>query len=412
MIFTIIIGVALICICTLRFKLSFIHLILLNLLSVIAALYFVRDTIAPGLIEFFSISAAFYCIGLLSIPRPKYVGVPQLIHFYEVGHPRTYNLALVFPLIMISCLVVYHYYVMEIPLLSEDIEVLRFSQRSSGLLGIPSRLANYAPIVIVIYCALYRNYFRISKSVVYWAILFSVVGLILQGHKSSVLVLVLSLIVAHRFIPSTLREIRYTVVMPAIMLAMVYALAVFHLMETLSGYGVVEYMVERLTTVSVTPLDYAYSGEMKPTLILPSIILHDLIYPFATALGYDVDSINTQLSRDIYGVEPGEFTVPVTPGFIGYFYLEFGKWGTFLASFVVGAFSSLLYRFSELCANVRTKGAAVYFEYVLFLGLTIGNLFYLIPNALIALVLFVLLSIVGEKIKALSISPMRGRAEI
>lgn len=409
MLLTIFIGVILICICTLRFKLSFIHLILLNLLSVIAALYFVRDTIAPGLIEFFSISAAFYCIGLLTISRPKYVGVPQLFHYTERGQLRRNNLVIVFPLLTISILVAYHYYVIGIPLLSEDIEVLRFSQRASGLMGIPSRLANYAPIVIVIYCALYRNYFRISKSVAYWAILVSVIGLILQGHKSSVLVLVLSLIVAYRFIPATLREIKYTVLMPAILLAMVYALAVFYLMETLLGYGVAEYMVERLTTISVAPLDYAYSGEMKPTLILPSIILHDLIYPFATAFGYDVESVNTQLSHGIYGVGGGEFTVPVTPGFIGYFYLEFGKWGTFLASFIVGAISGNLYQITARCTNVRTKGAAMYFEYIFFLGLTIGNLFYLIPNALLALLVFWIFSVVGEKMTALSIVPKRER---
>lgn len=376
------------------------------------ALYFVRDTITPGLLEFFSSAASFYCIGLLSIRRSRHVGIAPLIHLYEGGYPRTNNLVLVVPLITISCLVAYHYYALGIPLLSDDIEVLRFSQRSSGILGIPSRLASYAPIVVVIYGVLYRNYFRVSKRVAYLAILISAIGLTLQGHKSSVLVLVLSLIVAYRFIPTTLREIKYIVVLPAILLAMVYALTVFHLMETLSSYGVAEYVVERLTTVSVAPLDYMYSGEMKPTLLLPSIILHDFIYPFATAFGYDVDTVNTQLSREIYGVLPGDFTVPVTPGFVGYFYLEFGKWGTLLASFVVGGVSGLLYRFSERCTKVRTKGAAVYFEYVLFLGLTTGNLFYLIPNALITLVLFVLLSIVGEKLTEKSMSPLRGRAEI
>lgn len=350
-----------------------------------------EEGISGDLATFFSISLIFFCIGLIigkHFLKANRIISENIYNFKPQKHIAK-NKSLMFAIAIVLLFTAYHYLLIGIPLFSKDIEELRFSFQNSGLLGIPSRLATYGPVVMILFATVYFSTMQINKNAMVKILILSLFLLMLQGHKSSPAILIIALIIAQRIDLKVKQVLKWFVVL-VVPIILIYVYYVFKMMQSLNYYSFISYIVARFSIISITPIKYIYysSQSLDLDLLVPSLILHDLIYPFAKIMGTHVETFNTQLSRALYGIKPYDFTVPVTPTFIGYFFVDFGYYGSFIAAFIVGYLCVWLYNKTMTCRNINALGGLLYLEYVMYVGLTSGNPFYLIPNALLALLLF------------------------
>ena len=88
-------------------------------------------------------------------------------------------------------LIGYHYNVVGIPLFSDDIGVARFQLTGSGLFGIPSRFASYAPTLILLYILCMLNLGVVRKRLAFFLLCIVAVLLLFQGHKSAATIAVI-----------------------------------------------------------------------------------------------------------------------------------------------------------------------------------------------------------------------------
>ena len=94
----------------------------------------------------------------------------------------------------------------------------------------------------------------------------------------------------------------------------------------------------------------------------------------------DVETSNIQLSRFIYNIEDGDFTVPVTPGITAYAFVELGEIGTYIFMFLLSLFILYLYHKTTHSHSIYSIIFILTTEYLLYVGITSGNLFYLVGN--------------------------------
>ena len=87
-----------------------------------------------------------------------------------------------------------------VPFFSANVDVERFQSASSGMMGIPSRLASYAPTLIFIYASVLYNSDILSGKMVAIILSICLTLLVFQGHKSSVAQIILVLIILAPFL--------------------------------------------------------------------------------------------------------------------------------------------------------------------------------------------------------------------
>lgn len=370
-----------------RFKLCFIHLILFALIRILHTTIFFKDALSIGVAEVFSISTSLFCIGLV-VGSKKHNSC-----IIRQGVSGRSTDGLTFAIFIVVLLTTYHYFKIGVPFLSENLETARFSLTGSGILGIPSRVATYGPIVIIILTLVHLAAGKISyyKIIIYFFI--SGILLILQGHKSSPWMLFIGLVIVNRLLGKKANKLWIAMLLIGLPLMVYFVYFTFNKMTSLSNFDFVSYLVARFSVIGILPIDYIISETYTFDLIVPSMSIHDLIYPFAALVGIQIETVNTQLSHLIYRIPDGKFTVPVTPTFIGYFNAEFGLYGGFAAMLFLGYLCSLWYRRVGAKTTIKSIGLSLYIEFLLYVGLTSGNIFYLLPNAILVWIFFDLLMI-------------------
>ena len=284
-------------------------------------------------------------------------------------------------------LIFYHYYIVGIPILSDSIEMSRFQQRGSGMLGIPSRFAAYFPIMLLIFCVIScvkGSFSPIDKKLL---IAVSILLFIVKGDKTALISMIFILIVCYRF---SFDVINYKKIFPFLGVGgAMFFIYMFNSYGSLSDYTLSSYLIDRLSGISLEPVKILFSSVyFDPKLISSSAIINDLLYPIYQILGIPSVTLNTQLSHFIYNSESWGFTVPVTPTIVAYINFEFGLFPGLFVCLMLGWFLSFVYHLPKKNHSTFALTVLLSTEYFIYTGVGSGNMFYLIPNVLLVFTTF------------------------
>lgn len=391
--FITIFSISLIMISAFVFQVSFIHLILFGLVQIgIALLVMQGQLMLQELNNFYLSSVSAFCLGLLSVYfYHRYKKISNVIFENKFNKLNFGEKGLFRATFIFSLFIIFHYFVQGIPILHRDFDIRRFMVASSGLLGIPSRISVYGPIVIMFFNISYYISGWISRKKFIFISSLCLIFILLSGHKSSFISYIYIFICSYRLLKGKMKRNLPIIILLCLPLVFYSIYLQFYYFSTLIKYDFTEYLIQRITYISINPLIHIFYNQPALELVSPYKFLHDLLYPFFKILDLDIVSINTQISHSLYNIPYRDFTVPVTYTFVGYVKLEFGVYGGIIASFGFGIISALIYYLTQNQYTNIGRGAMISFEYLILIGLTSGNLFYLLPNFLFVLILFILL---------------------
>tara|TARA_B110000503_G_C7165363_1_gene421650 strand:- start:1449 stop:2651 length:1203 start_codon:yes stop_codon:yes gene_type:complete len=295
----------------------------------------------------------------------------------------------------------YHYYMTGIPFLSENIHTLRFNLRSSGLFGVPSRLAVYG-ITILFMITLFsfeKNIFRRERIIVYFLII--LIFTAFQSSKSSLVPIFYYLMLCYPFIISKKKFIySYKNFIFFIFITSIYFLFIFDILGSINNLNVLDYLIFRSTVVTYdSGIFLIYNMSHNDfNFAFNNALLNDLLYPIFTLFSSEVTTLNEQLSRALYGNYTGS-SVPVTPGWFAYhnFIFKYSYSLTYLYSLFFGFFIGFLENKtfkSNLLVSRVTLLASLYW---LWGGYSKGNLYYIILNLLLCLSIVYAINIFFKK---------------
>jgi hypothetical protein len=377
----------------LGYNLSTLHLLLLNFVLKVVGLYLIG--IESGefkSLEYFLYFFVSFLIGLFfyssinkeiisSIIRPKIANVQNI---------KDLKLEYIIITLIILFFITYHYIKLGVPLFSSETEILRFQASSSGLLGIPSRIVNFSIIFYFIYLLFMYYYKLIDKKNLFLFSLVPIITILLSGSKSSVIVIFELFMASYRFSSNRLKIKHFLFFFTA---SLIYFYYTFPKYQSLKELNILTYVLQRLTVINANTFDYIIDV-FAPSFSLDfdSVIINDLIYPFNKLFGRsDVMTVNTILSSSFYNVKGFDFAVPVTPGIFGYYYLEFGFYGTIILSFLSAILYVKIYMNANKSVPLVKKTFFVFLEYMLYIAYSTGNPIYTFINYLVgALIIFVL----------------------
>ena len=274
-------------------------------------------------------------------------------------------------------LVAYHYYVIGLPIFSEDIERTRFELMKSGLFGLPSRASIYTPPMLIWLSLLGDRLGLAPRMRVVWFGAGCLL-LIFTGHKSALLTVFIAAAIVFPLVTEASKVyIRYFIA-PLFLGAMLYGLFSFQKMTSL-GSNLGDYVWQRFTDISIMPVYSAYNWSSADEGF--ASIFKEIFFPVSRIIidGFDIFVI--RLSRSIYLVPEGAFTVPVTPGFFAF---HVGVIGVFYA-YVFSAIFTVMY-FLIVSSLYRDRNIFGIFSkslmvYAFYIGFSTGNFYYAISNA-------------------------------
>lgn len=291
-------------------------------------------------------------------------------------------------MITVVALSVLHYIRLgEIPLLSANIDVLRFEVSDSGLFGIPSRGATVGPILLLAcVCAAWSSMTSRMRLV---HIVVIVLLSAIRGHKSALVEYVLYVLLV---VPWVLRADRVFLAGAAGVLS-----GIFVYMSTASyatvdaQYGFLDYIAARSAL---------YQHDLVAFLLNSSIrydamqVGREAIYPILKVLDPSLQTLNQTLSTAYYNVDYGNFTVPVTPGPVGLGILINERYGLPAIAFLTVVGSSFIYNLRKRALDDRVVAGLNYLLFTLFVAVSAGNFFYWMSNSLAsALIILALASV-------------------
>lgn len=290
-------------------------------------------------------------------------------------------------------IIIFHYVLIGIPFLSEQINILRFSQNTSGYAGVPSRIATYIPhlFFILLSLSLGSNIFTKKQMIFFFASVF--LALIAQGNKSSLLqIIFLGIIVyPHTLYKKDYLKYSYLVILASILIAFL----TWNKLNVLEFWLLQDYLVQRYTSIMhetgyfLTGLNYT-----NFILIFENPVLNDLFYPLFKVFTNEVSTLNSQLSRYYYGVLYAEdFSVPVTPGWYSYhlFLFKNSIITTYIFCFFFGLINAFINSWGHNENNFFKKVSSLYILYWLYVGYGSGNIYYLVFNVSFCLFFFLLI---------------------
>lgn len=377
-----------------RFRLSFVQLTLMELARIGIAIYALMGMFSlESLYNYYCTVIIAFCIGMMighyQFTKLKGPFAQDSIDNLSIS---SHKHSLIRASIVFGLFIVYHYSIAGVPFFSHEYEMKRFLVASSGLFGIPSRISVYGPIIITIFSLLYFSKNVLSHREIAGILFLSLLCFWLTGHKSSVVAFIYSIICIYRYIDEAVHKRHFFVIFAGLFVISLASVAIqLPYFYSLENFGFWDYIKVRLSFISIHPLIFIYYDAPDISTITPFAFVHDLLYPFLKLFGQEIYTVNTQISYGLYGTEYGEFTVPVAYTYVGYALIEFGKNGGLIISLIIGYLSAALYFRTQREHNQVKLATFVAFEYFWLIGLTTGNLFYLIPNALVTLVMFLIL---------------------
>lgn len=295
--------------------------------------------------------------------------------------------------------IVYHYAVGGIPALSSNVITDRFDMTSSGLFGIPGRMATYGKFFILLYASYFYFYGernKTNKKYFYIAIFIYVVTSLFSGTKSAIFGLLDIVIYILAFSPKkfNIRKFLKIKYIGIVVLIFGFGLAYFSYyfrayQNIFSGMNMWDYVLYRLTNMSVESGEYLV--KYPPT---------ERMYYFTDFLYYMQKYFHFEIIRNIYPLElytslginhvlfagPYNIYTPVTMGFGSEFIYHFGV-GSLIITIGVGMLYSKINLKLHRC-NSPFKYAS-YGTAILFMNSFIakGNLAYSVINYILIMLM-------------------------
>lgn len=364
-----------------RFHFSYITLILLSLLLYHVNIYIDSKAFSDLSMQVIFFSTAVFCWPFLTSSRLS----PQISKI-DIASPASVRNGFIAVLSIVVLFSAYHYAKVGLPLFNENLDEARFQAIESGFFGIPSRFAIYGPSICAFLLLILLNGHCVSFKIFAISSLTIVVLLFLQGSKSSVAQYIIIAAIVYNYLDRDIRTKVNWIGVTIIILAVLGFSFVLERLNSIQDKNFATYLSSRLTDQSMIPVTALIDEPVRLRLLSPFMMINDFIYPFAKIVGASVEASNEQLSRYIYGVRPGEFSVPVTPGFLAYTFRDFGNPLFYL---VILTYAYLCRYFYFKIENTKSIYVVWFFlcaQYMLYVGLTSGNVFYLAPNFLLVFV--------------------------
>tara|TARA_B110000967_G_scaffold101767_1_gene104477 strand:- start:516 stop:950 length:435 start_codon:yes stop_codon:yes gene_type:complete len=134
--------------------------------------------------------------------------------------------------------------------------------------------------------------------------------------------------------------------------------------------------------------------------VFNNAVLNDLFYPIFTLFEENVTTLNEQLSRALY-FNYTSLSVPVTPGWFAYHYFIFRESAllTFAYSFCFGIFNGFLENKAMASSSLVKKTTFITIMYWMWAGYTKGNIYYIVLNLLLTLLILFMINIYFKKNK-------------
>lgn len=295
----------------------------------------------------------------------------------------------------------YHYLIIGIPYLSDNIDLSRFDLIKSGLFGIPSRFSVYGITILFMLSILAFEYDLIKKRKFIFYISIILLFMIFQGHKSSILTIIFYAALCYPFVHRKKQVIyNYKNFLFFVIVSFFYFTLTLSKISSIVFFSIGEYLFTRTTEI-------AYSSGFflrdklsydQVFLIFNNAILNDLMYPLLNLIGENVMTLNEQLSRALYGNFTSQ-AVPVTPGWYAYHYFVFNGSTLliYLHTFSFGIFIGYLENISYKTNLFINKVILLSSIYWLWTGYAKGNLYYIIFNLLVCLLAAYMIDIYFRK---------------
>lgn len=270
-----------------------------------------------------------------------------------------------------------HYFRLGIPFFSGDIDELRFKPGSSGLFGIPSRVALFSPLVFTAFY-LFGKHIGISNLYRYLYLALAIVLYLFQGHKSAVLNVVIFILTTFPLLKFQSRKKLIKVAGVLLLVAVLFAYLAYLRMPSVEGFEMGEYLLARFSSISFQPTVAIFeeTESLKRALLFRSPFFNDISYFLLKSLGLNVHTFNSILSFSIYNVDVGDFTVPVTPILPAYFIFDFGYVASLFIALIFVYLFKKYYQIISYSTSFSTLLLKLIFGYSFFLGINSGNLFY------------------------------------
>ena len=360
-----------------RFPFSYISLIIVSLL-----LYHVNIYISPHDFSDLSMRAIFLSTAVFCLPFLIGHRAPPQLGRIKLASPAAARTGFIAVLVLVVGFSALHYSKVGLPLFNDNLDEARFQAIESGMFGIPSRIAIYGPSISAFLLLILLNGRGIDLRTFLIGSLTIVILLFIQGSKSSVAHYIIIAAICYNYLE---KDIKGKVNWAGVIFIMLAALGFSFVLERLNSVqdkDFLTYLSSRLTDQSMIPVTALIDEPVHLDLVSPFMMINDLLYPFAKIIGMSTEASNTQLSRYIYGVKPGDFSVPVTPGFIAYTFRDFGEPVFYFVILLYGYLCRFVYFRIGKIQSVYTAWFLLCVQYMLYVGLTSGNLFYLAPNFL------------------------------
>lgn len=292
-------------------------------------------------------------------------------------------------------LVVFHFARGGVPLLSADVETMRFQMANSGLLGLPSRAYLFGlPIMVLAYAGIRRRSLSETRMLVLVASAF-VASRIFGGLKSGLLevtfVALIALMIQVRGTPRLLSApvLRRVLIGVAAVLFAGFLATQYATVRTDSARATAEYLVQRVTRGTVPAGGYAV--DLRGRTQAGPHLLEDFLY-YMNRYGGDVPrrlrvfeppeyDTSRLISAGLLGLSPGAgvYLTPVAPGLGPSLFLDWGWLGLILGMSLAGY---ALRRLQWMAIGAQGLAAGVWgaAALVLVYVVTNGGLAYYVVN--------------------------------
>ncbi|MEJ9151431.1 O-antigen polymerase [Bacillus smithii] len=309
---------------------------------------------------------------------------------------------------VIIIMVIYHFLVGGVPILSSDVETKRFSFSSSGLFGIPGRFYLFGIPYMLIYSMYYvkqvNNKAAYKMIIVAW--IFFIVFKMLSGFKGVLVDITIFFAFSRACIGKPIRLMKILSFKSLLLIfgAFVFAGLISRLYPSLrlqNTNDVIIYLLARLTELPAQPGFYVLTHLNEFEQSRGFYFLGEISYFFDKYFHikllkdletYPIDKI---VSSIIYKtpLSDDNFIAPVTVGAFPGLVLYFGITFAYFIMYWIGFFYAWIY-YSALQANDPFKGAVLGLTlYEINIYITNGGLIYLIINLTVMFIILYLLKI-------------------
>lgn len=389
---------------TLRYRLSYLHLILFFLsVHALAVLYngVLDGNPGPSFLIVLGLALTVAGMGLhRAIAGP--VRGPSNGELLEARFPSAYLLVIGLFAGIVWAFVVYHYAVGGIPLFSSSVETLRFDLARSGLLGIPSRMQAIGILFVLFLLGTYAQRVvrrpRYARRLLLIMYALTAVTLLLSGFKSSLIVLIEVLVISNTYVPAWRHReripVRVLALYSAVALGAVVVIAAVYAAYRDVDIDVVSRVVERIFYVSGRPFYFVVSEYVPANGSTHGHLLWLDIQYLLGQLGLISNYVDLTGSQVISSALHGrsslaEFVVPTTINIYGWLYVEWGAAGLAVGSFVLGVGLSWLYYLPFRSRSILGQTCLLYLQLAVFVAVTRGNVGYAMGNRIVTLLFLV-----------------------